>query len=283
LLSPILDSIYFDQVLFDAANVCDDISYNDFLEFNSKSFHGPFDKSQLQMILKVICINNGFQYDENIQPSSVFEIAGIPVYIFKDQLPVNPHSENMELRAGATFVPRLGMMIVEESITQAIFYHEIIHAYQYMLETMDRFPKYHYEYKRNPFKRLWADLTSIFTNQDERMRVRINNIFFVVRKEVHAYQVANHGTLTDCSIELCIIRLTSKNYNHLAKELGEHNVKWLVNIVYILVLCNQNILNPIQQQQVIHKILTTADFIEYLEWQNNFVLDANVGDVKLTV
>jgi hypothetical protein len=283
LLTPILDSIYFDEVLFDAANVYDDIDYNDFLEFNAKTYKGPFDGKQLQLILKVICINNGYEYNENIIPTSIFEIAGIPVYIFKDQLPVSPNCGKQELRAGATFVPKLGMMIVEQSITQDIFYHEIIHAYQFMLESFGRFPKYYYDYNRNPFKRLWADFKSLFTNQDGRTRVRINDIFFVVRKEVHAYQTANHGTLTNCSIELCIIRMTSKNYGLLVEELEERNVKWLVNIVYIMVLCNQNILNPIQQQEVIHKILMTADFMEYLEWQTEFLLNANLGDIKLSV
>lgn len=281
MISTDFESIYFDKALFDNANVFDELSYDDFLNFNYNNFKGPFYGPELQTILRVVCATNRSVYDETIIPKFVFVIAGIPVYVFEHQLPVSPQFKEAQLRAGATFVPKLGLMIIAECMSQDIFYHEIIHAYQYMLDCVGKLPKYYFSYDNNPFKRLLNIIQCQFLKPNEKIRVRINHIFLNVRKEVHAYQVANHGTLTDCSMELCITRLTSKNYALLVRELEEKNISWLISIVHIMILCNKNILNPIQQQQVISKILLTADYQEYLDWQNKFLADVDEEYINL--
>jgi hypothetical protein len=267
----IQDLEVFSQELFDIMNYWPDVTYDDFVQFNSKYYVQGLDNRSLSIIIRQARL--GVQY-EYCDYTSVLSYLNIPIYIFKDFLPIGPQTQDPELRGTAVYIPKVGLLIVEGMITIDVINHELIHAYQQMMMVTNRLPIYQSIKIKNP---ILSRIINLFNpqklNPDIAFLININKTFLNVRKEAHAYLNANPGVLTNCNMEQVILRVTSADSAILKDNLGFEFVHSVMVIISCLSNCEDETWNSYQRKTFLNQLMFTSDLQEFNQWLNIFLVE----------
>jgi hypothetical protein len=271
----------FPQVLFDSMNYWPDVTYDDFVKFNSKYYVQALDNRSLSLIIRQARIGVQYEYSDY---TSMLSYLNIPIYVFKDFLPIGPQTEDPTLRGTAVYIPKVGLLIVDNMITIDVINHELIHAYQQMMMVTNRLPIYQtIKIKNQILSRIinWFNPGNLNSNQAHVNNV--NKVFLNVRKEAHAYLNANPGVLTNCNMEQIILRITSSDQVILRNTLGFEFIRSLQVIASCLTNCEEELWNSYQRNTFLKKLVMSDDLEEFNSWLTDFLIDvvgANYMEVE---